>query len=81
MWWSIAMGVIIALAGSLAARNRSARSRFEMQYPKGISNADLSAEVRGLLRDGRQIPALQRFRKETGLGLKDAKEILNKAMS
>lgn len=75
------MCVTVALAGSLATRNRSARSRFEKQHPKGISETDLSAEVRGLLRDGRQIPALKQFRKETGLGLKDAKEILSKAMS
>ncbi len=75
------MCVVVTLTGSLAARNRGARSRFEKEHPGGMKQVDLSGDVRILLREGRRFPALKQFRKETGLGLKDAKEILDRVTS
>ncbi len=79
MWWLIAMFLSVVLVGSRATRNRHARARFEAQRKEGTTGAGLSAEVLGLLRDGHRIRALKQFRKETGLGLKNAKHILDTA--
>ena len=75
------MCMVVVLGSSLAARNRNARARFEKQCPGSMSEDDLSSEVRGFLQDGHRIRALKQFRKETGLGLKDAKEILDTTTS
>ena len=70
------MYLVLALGGILAAQNRNARVRFKARHPNGISENDLSMKVQELLKAGQRIQALRHFRKDTGLGLKDAKEIL-----
>lgn len=39
-------------------------------------NADVSPEVLDLVRRGKTIKAIQQFRRETGFGLKEAKEFI-----
>ena len=77
MWWFIGMCLVLALGGSLAAQNRNARVRLKAQHPNGVSEKDLSQKAQELLKAGQRLQALRQFRKDTGLGLKDAKEILD----
>ena len=81
MWWFIAMCVIVVSGGTLASRNRSTRARFDTQHHGRLSETDLSPQVQDLLRTGSRIRAIKQFRKETGLGLKDAKRILDTVTS
>lgn len=78
MYWLIGMCVAMLLLCSVTAKkNSQAKSRFLSSHPKGVSMADLSRDVQQLLEDGQRIRALRHFRKDTGLGLKDAKELLD----
>ncbi len=71
------MCMVLVLGRTLTRRNRGAKARFLAQHPNGVSETDLSREVQRLLRDGQRIRALKQFRKDTGLGLRDAKEIID----
>jgi ribosomal protein L7/L12 len=78
MYWLIAMCVVTILVGTLSVqRDRAARTKFHAQHPNGVLVSDLSQKVQELLKNGQRIQALKQFRKDTGLGLKDAKEILD----
>jgi ribosomal protein L7/L12 len=80
-WWYglIAVGAIAAM--NSRRRDQAAKARFLAQYPSGVSKADLPHDVQARLQGGNRIRALKLFRKETGLGLKDAKEILDATTS
>ena len=75
MWWFIFMFLAVSYGGSLK-QDKDAEQRFFAKHPKGISRGDLSQKVQNHLENDHWIQALKEFRKETGLGLKDAKEIL-----
>ena len=78
MYCLIAMCVVTILVGTLSVRRyRAAKTRLFTQHPNGVTKTDLSQEVQELLHNGQRIQALKQFRKDTGLGLKDAKKILD----
>ena len=82
LYWPIGICAFAVLLASIAAkRNRTAKARFLAQHPEGVSIASFSSEVQSFLAAGQHMRALRQFRKETGLGLKDAKEILETATS
>jgi ribosomal protein L7/L12 len=78
MCWLIVMCVVVIFAGAcIGWGDRAAKARFLAQYPHGVSGEDLSREIQELLKNGQRIQALKQFKKDTGLGLKDAREILD----
>lgn len=80
MYWLIFMCFAAMLIGALSVKSqRAAKERFMAQRPGDDYGSRISQEVRQHLREGRRIRALRQFRKETGLGLRDAKEILDNA--
>lgn len=78
IWWLIgAMVIVGGLSIEASRKARVAKTRFLTQHPGALSMTDLSSEVQNFLKTGKRIPALRQFRRETGLGLKDAKAILD----
>jgi hypothetical protein len=76
-WLLILLALGLLLSVLSARRSRAARARFLAKCTDGNYGSVLSDRVKELLRDGRRIQALKQFRLETGLGLKDAKNILS----
>lgn len=77
MWWFVIICVIVLLTCHVTKRDKAAKAKFNAQHPNGISGLDLSREAQEFLRNGQRIRAIKQLRKDTGLGLKDAKEILD----
>ena len=75
-WLFLCMAMILVNVFTLR-KNRAAKARFLAQCAGGNCDAIISDAVKDLLRDGQRIQALKQFRVETGLGLKDAREILD----
>ena len=77
-WLWLGALVIVSLLSLLASQKaRAAKDKFLAHHPV-LSFADLSPEVQTCIREGQRIAALKQFRKETALGLKDAKDILDR---
>lgn len=45
--------------------------------PAPVNGVEVSAEVRALVVEGKPIAAIKKLREETGLGLREAKEIVD----
>ncbi len=77
MYWFIIMCVVVTLAGAISIkRNKVAKLRFLEQYPDGNYESSISGAVKNFIHNGQRIQALKQFRRDTGLGLKDSKELL-----
>ena len=77
MYWFVILSVVVVINLLLARRNTVARTKFMVQSVSKNGASAVSDAVKGLLKKGRKIEAIKQFRTETGLCLKDAKDILD----
>ncbi len=77
MYWLILMFTVIIFIGlQITKRDRTARQNFLDKYSKEGYESGMSEIVKEYIQNGQKIQAIKQFRTETGLGLKDAKEII-----
>jgi ribosomal protein L7/L12 len=77
-WIIIFFAGVIVISVIVGRKQKAARKHFENLCAGGDGEAAISSRVRQLAGDGRKVEAIRQLRSDTGLGLKDAKEILER---
>jgi ribosomal protein L7/L12 len=72
MKWLITLIALVLLNSLMGRKQCEAKARFDSKSGIGVSDT-----VRQLTESGKKIAAIKQLRAETGLGLKDAKEVVD----